>query len=68
MPATSDLYLDHAHRCEADAARADLAHVRARDLRSAAAWHAMAARRLKFEQASADRGRLANDVRAQCLA
>lgn len=68
MPFASDLYREHAERCEAEAASAVLAHVRARDLRSAAAWHAMAARRLKFERACAERDRLADEVGAQCLA
>ncbi len=70
MAATSDNYREQAERCEADAAAAaaDLTLVRERNLRSAAAWHALANRQFKSEQARADRDRLAEAVRAQCLA
>lgn len=68
MAATSVNYREQAERCEADAAAADLTQVRDRNLRSAAAWHALANRQFKSEQARADRERLAEAVRAQCLA
>jgi hypothetical protein len=66
--ATSEHYREQAERCEADAAASELMEVRERNLRSAAAWHAMAARQLKSEQARAEKDRLADAVRAQCLA
>ncbi|WP_447761752.1 hypothetical protein [Sphingopyxis panaciterrae] len=68
MAATSDNYREQAERCEADAAAADLTQVRERNLRSAAAWHALANRQFKSEQARADKERLAEAVRTQCLA
>lgn len=68
MAATSVNYREQAERCEADAAAADLTEVRDRNLRSAAAWHALANRQFKSEQARADKERLAEAVRAQCLA
>ncbi len=68
MAATSVNYREQAERCEADAAAADLTEVRDRNLRSAAAWHALANRQFKSEQARADKDRLAEAVRAQCLA
>jgi len=68
VAATSVDYREHAERCEADAAAADLTEVRDRNLRSAAAWHALANRQFKSEQARADKDRLAEAVRAQCLA
>lgn len=68
MAATSVNYREQAERCEADAAAADLTQVRDRNLRSAAAWHALANRQFKSEQARADKDRLAEAVRAQCLA
>ncbi len=68
MAATSVNYREQAERCEADAAAADLTEVRNRNLRSAAAWHALANRQFKSEQARADKERLAEAVRAQCLA
>jgi hypothetical protein len=68
VAATSVNYREQAERCEADAAAADLTLVRERNLRSAAAWHALANRQFKSEQARADRDRLAEAVRAQCLA
>lgn len=68
MAATSVNYREQADRCEADAAAADLTQVRDRNLRSAAAWHALANRQFKSEQARADKERLAEAVRAQCLA
>lgn len=68
MAATSVNYREQAERCEADAAAADLTEVRDRNLRSAAAWHALANRQFKSEQARADKERVAEEVRAQCLA
>lgn len=68
MAAASVNYREQAERCEADAATADLTEVRDRNLRSAAAWHALANRQFKSEQARADKERLAEAVRAQCLA
>jgi len=68
VAATSVNYREQAERCEADAAAADLTEVRNRNLRSAAAWHALANRQFKSEQARADKERLAEAVRAQCLA
>ncbi|ODU32631.1 hypothetical protein [Sphingopyxis sp. SCN 67-31] len=66
--ATSIHYREQAERCEAEAAAAELTQVRDRNLRSAAAWHAMAARQQKSEKARAERDHLANEVRKQCLA
>ena len=66
--ATSAHYREHAERCEAEAAASDLMEVRDRNLRSAAAWHAMASRQQKSEAARADKDRLAEEVRKQCLA
>lgn len=66
--ATSEHYRVQAARSEADAAASDLMEVRDRNLRSAAAWHAMAARQLKSEEARAEKDRLAGAVREQCLA
>lgn len=68
MAATSVNYREQAERSEADAAAADLTEVRDRNLRSAAAWHALANRQFKSEQARAGKERLADAVRAQCLA
>lgn len=42
--------------------------VRDRNLRSAAAGHAMASRQQKSEAARAEKDRIANALRAQCLA
>lgn len=66
--ATSEHYREQAARCEADAATSDLMEVRDRNLRSAAAWHAMATRQQKSEQARAEKERIADTARAQCLA
>ncbi|KTE42369.1 MULTISPECIES: hypothetical protein [unclassified Sphingopyxis] len=66
--ATSEHYRGQAERCEADAAASDLTEVRDRNLRSAAAWHAMASRQQKSEAARAEKDRLAEAVRKQCLA
>jgi len=66
--ATSEHYREQAERCEADAAASDLMEVRDRNLRSAAAWHALASRQLKSEQARGEKNRLADALRAQCLA
>lgn len=65
---TSARYREQAERCEAEAAAAELTQVRDRNLRSAAAWHAIAARQQKSEKARAERDHLANEVRKQCLA
>jgi hypothetical protein len=67
VAASSDNYREQAERCEAEAATADLTLVRERNLRSAAAWHALANRQFKSEQARAVKEQLADAVRAKCL-
>ncbi|MGL3822945.1 hypothetical protein [Sphingopyxis sp. R3-92] len=66
--ATSEHYREQAERCEADAEASDLMEVRDRNLRSAAAWHAMASRQQKSEAVRAEKDRIADAARAQCLA
>lgn len=65
MALSSDHYREQAERCEADAEAANLSQVRERNLRSAAAWHAIALRQLNSEEARAEKDRLADHACGQ---
>lgn len=64
MSATSDFYLAQAEKCAADAAGTALEQVRDRNLRAAAAWHAMADKLIRAEQARAEKERQVEASRA----
>ena len=55
MSSTSDFYLARADECAREAAGASLDNVRERNLRSEAAWRAMANQLLRAERMRAER-------------
>lgn len=54
MSITSDFYVARAAEARAEAARSNLANVRDRNLRAAAAWDEMAARATRTDRQRAD--------------